>query len=136
MVLSLSLPENQDQHIDRGEQDSCRPNCGLRSDRRPKGPYQNDGCQIPKPVHGCKRAISHSMAGNQNNLGSVVRVGRDLGIDSLTQAEVADCFDAFCLCEEPRDALNLRELRIRLIGMTKRLTAKARDKKFWRRFTA
>jgi hypothetical protein len=54
---------------------------------------------------------------------STMRMCLDLGIEALTQEELADCFDEVCTCGETHDAENLRKLRTRIIAMMKRLTA-------------
>ena len=59
---------------------------------------------------------------------SLLRYGLDLGIERLTQEELADCFDEFCACGKAHDAENLRKLRTRLIEMMERLTERAREK--------
>lgn len=56
---------------------------------------------------------------------STIRIGLDLGIEPLTQEELADCFDEVCTCGGTHDAENLRKLRTRIIGMMKRLTARS-----------
>jgi len=56
---------------------------------------------------------------------SMLRMGLDLGIEILTQEELADCFDEVCTCGETHDAENLRKLRTRVIEMMERLTARS-----------
>jgi hypothetical protein len=52
---------------------------------------------------------------------TVMRCGLDLGIETLTQEELADCFDEICTCGGTHDAENLRKLRTRVIEMMERL---------------
>jgi hypothetical protein len=52
---------------------------------------------------------------------TVLRCGLDLGIETLTQEELADCFDEICTCGETHDAESLRKLRTRVIEMMERL---------------
>ncbi len=59
---------------------------------------------------------------------STMRMCLDLGIEALTQEELADCFDEVCTCGETHDAENLRKLRTRIIEMMKRLTARSLPK--------
>ena len=55
---------------------------------------------------------------------SLLRFGLDLGIEALTQEELADCFDEYCTCGEQHDAENLRKLRSRLLELIERLLAR------------
>jgi hypothetical protein len=55
---------------------------------------------------------------------SMLRMALDLGIEILTQEELADCFDEVCTCGETHDAENLRKLRTRVIEMMERLAAR------------
>lgn len=56
---------------------------------------------------------------------STMRMSLDLGIETLTQDELADCFDELCTCGRTHDAENLRKLRTRVIEMMERLTARS-----------
>jgi hypothetical protein len=59
---------------------------------------------------------------------STLRMCLDLGIETLTQEELADCFDEVCTCGETHDAENLRKLRTRVIEMMEKLTARIRPR--------
>lgn len=59
---------------------------------------------------------------------SFIRMGLDLGIETLTQEELADCLDEFCTCGGAHNAENMRKLRSRLIEMMKRLAARSPSK--------
>lgn len=52
---------------------------------------------------------------------TVMRCSLDLGIESLTQEELADCFDEVCTCGGTHDGENLRKLRTRITEMMNRL---------------
>jgi len=54
---------------------------------------------------------------------TLMRCGLDLGIETLTQEELADCFDEVCTCGGEHDGENLRKLRTRTIEMMERLRA-------------
>jgi hypothetical protein len=56
---------------------------------------------------------------------TVLRCGLSLGIETLTQEELADCFDEVCTCGETHDAENLRKLRTRVIEMMEMLTRRS-----------
>jgi hypothetical protein len=51
----------------------------------------------------------------------LIRVGLGLGIESLSQEELADCFDALCRCGGSHDPENLRKLKTRVIEILDRL---------------
>ena len=59
---------------------------------------------------------------------STLRMGLDLGIETLTQEELADCFDEVCTCGATHDPENLRKLRTRVITMMEGLTARLRPR--------
>lgn len=62
----------------------------------------------------------------QHNM--LLRVGLDLGLESLSEEELADCFDALCKCGKRHTPDNLRKLRTRLLKTVERLTpARARS---------
>lgn len=50
----------------------------------------------------------------------LIRVGLGLGIESLSQEELADCFDELCQCGASHDPENLRKLRTRVVKMFER----------------
>lgn len=52
---------------------------------------------------------------------AVMRCGLDLGIETLTQEELTDCFDEICTCGKEHDGEKLRKLRTRTIEMIRRL---------------
>ena len=45
----------------------------------------------------------------------LLEFGLSLGLDSLTESELADCFDELCACSQTHSAENLRKLRVRVI---------------------
>jgi hypothetical protein len=51
----------------------------------------------------------------------LIRVGLGLGIESLSQEELADCFDALCRCGGSHDPENLRKLKTRVIEILDKL---------------
>jgi hypothetical protein len=53
-----------------------------------------------------------------------MRMCLDLGIENLTQEELADCFDETCTCGGTHDAENLRKLRTRIIKLMEKLTVR------------
>ncbi len=55
---------------------------------------------------------------------SMMRMCLDLGIETLTQEELADCFDEICTCGGTHDPESLRKVRARIIEMMERLTAR------------
>jgi hypothetical protein len=55
---------------------------------------------------------------------STMRMCLDLGIEKLTQEELADCFDETCACGGTHDAENLRKLRTRITDMMEKLTVR------------
>jgi hypothetical protein len=56
---------------------------------------------------------------------TVMRCGLGLGIETLTQEELADCFDEVCTCGGTHNEENLRKLRTRVIKMMERLTRRS-----------
>jgi len=52
---------------------------------------------------------------------TLMRCSLGLGIETLTQDELADCFDEICTCGETHDGEKLRKLRTRTIAMIERL---------------
>ena len=52
---------------------------------------------------------------------AVMRCGLDLGIETLNEEELANCFDETCTCGKEHDGEKLRKLRARTIEMIKRL---------------
>ena len=52
---------------------------------------------------------------------TVMRCGLDLGIETLTEEELANCFDETCTCGKEHDGEKLRKLRTCTIEMIKRL---------------
>lgn len=56
----------------------------------------------------------------------LLQAGSHLGLESLSPEELADCFDALCLCGRSHDPDNLRKLRTRLAETMERLAAKSR----------
>jgi len=49
----------------------------------------------------------------------LVQCGLDLGIESLSPEELADCFDELCSCGRPHIPENLRKFRTRVIQFLK-----------------